>query len=390
MVIKDMAGQTYGFDIVTGAPNITLDNCVAPIIRFSPDPNNFWCNLPTNPVVNNPNSINGASTTIPGQQGLTPAGRQWRTSTHDFNGDGFSDILLQDTVSGSLVVWLYQAGVPIVQGPSLGNLNGFTSVGQHDVDQDGKSDLFWQDNAGNVSVWAMNGTSVAPPPNTAHPPTWAVAPLPGYSVAGVGDFNNDGMGDLLVVDANSNYAVLLLNGVGSTVINPNGNLPLGNIPSFQVAGIGDFNHDGYSDILWKDPSGNVAIWLMYGGQVAPPTVGMGNVETSWAVVGVGDFNGDGIADILWRDSSGNVAIWLMNNVKTNPNPVLSSVGLGKVPTTFSIAATGDYNNDGMTDILLRDTAGDTSIWFMNGTTVASTAVVGDIPTNWKILSNNAQ
>jgi hypothetical protein len=30
------------------------------------------------------------------------------------------------------------------------------------------------------------------------------------------------------------------------------------------------------------------------------------------VVGTGDFNGDGFGDILWRDSNDNVAIWLMN------------------------------------------------------------------------------
>ena len=69
--------------------------------------------------------------------------------------------------------------------------------------------------------------------------------------------------------------------------------------------------------------------------------------------------------------------------------VLSSGGLGNVPTTWSIVQTGDYNGDGTSDLLWRDNLGNTSIWFMNGTAVASTAGVGNIPTNWTVQSVNA-
>ncbi len=37
-----------------------------------------------------------------------------------------------------------------------------------------------------------------------------------------------------------------------------------------------------------------------------------NVPGQWAIVRQRDFNGDGKADLLWRDTSGNVAIWEMN------------------------------------------------------------------------------
>jgi hypothetical protein len=61
-----------------------------------------------------------------------------------------------------------------------------------------------------------------------------------------------------------------------------------------------------------------------------------------------------------------------------------------VPTTWSIVQTGDYNGDGMSDLVWRDNLGNTSVWFMNGTTVASTAGVGNIPTNWTVQSVNAE
>jgi hypothetical protein len=39
------------------------------------------------------------------------------------------------------------------------------------------------------------------------------------------------------------------------------------------------------------------------------------------------------SDILWRDSSGNVAIWFMNGAQA------SGAGVGSVPTNWTIAGT---------------------------------------------------
>ena len=95
--------------------------------------------------------------------------------------------------------------------------------------------------------------------------------------------------------------------------------------SWSIVGQRDFNGDGKHDWLWRDTSGNVAIWLLNGLQVFAGG-GFGNVPTNWSIVGTGDFNGDGKGDILWRDTSGNVAIWLMNGLQ-----VSAGGGLGNVP-----------------------------------------------------------
>ena len=47
--------------------------------------------------------------------------------------------------------------------------------------------------------------------------------------------------------------------------------------------------------------------------------------------GVGDFNGDGKSDILWRDTSGDMAFWYMNGTTISSGP-----GLGTIPTTLTI------------------------------------------------------
>jgi FG-GAP-like repeat len=105
-------------------------------------------------------------------------------------------------------------------------------------------------------------------------------------------------------------------------------------------------------------------------------------------VGTGDFNGDGMSDILWRDTSGNVAIWEMNGTAIlNQN----SSFVGTVAVQWSIPVAGDFNGDGMSDILWRDTSGNVAIWEMNGTTILnpSTSYVGNLSPVWTVQSTNA-
>jgi hypothetical protein len=75
-------------------------------------------------------------------------------------------------------------------------------------------------------------------------------------------------------------------------------------PAFRAVGTGDFNGDGFSDILWQNTStGQASIWemngatLMGGGPVTP------NPGPSFRAVGTGDFNHDGDSDILWQNTS---------------------------------------------------------------------------------------
>ena len=48
------------------------------------------------------------------------------------------------------------------------------------------------------------------------------------------------------------------------------------------------------------------------GAALSQSAGLGSAPTTWTIVGTGDFDGDGKSDMLWRDGSGNVAIWFMN------------------------------------------------------------------------------
>jgi hypothetical protein len=120
------------------------------------------------------------------------------------------------------------------------------------------------------------------------------------------------------------------------------------------------------------------IWLMNGTAIASTMV-VSSVATNWSIVGTGDFDGDGKTDILWRDTAGDLAIWFMNGT------AISSAGsLGNVPQAWSVAGTGDFDGDGKSDILWRDTAGDVALWLMNGGTIASSVVIGNVGSVWTV------
>ena len=248
-------------------------------------------------------------------------------------------------------------------------------VGQRDFNGDGNADLLWNDTSGNVAIWFMNGAQVS---------QYSSAPsAPGWTVVGTGDFNGDGMGDILWQDTQRRHlAIWLMNGVQlsqgggiGTVADAAGK---SSAPAISTA-------TARPTSCGANASGDVAIWLMNGTQVASlgdPSA----APAAWSVVGTGDFNGDGKSDILWRDSSGTSPIWLMNGATS----ILQAGGLGNVGTNWVVAQTGDFNGDGKSDILWRDTsAGNVAMWYMNGTAVLQYLGASSVPLSWTIQGSNS-
>ena len=302
----------------------------------------------------------------------TNAGAVWvfvnfsAAASHDFYGDGRSDILWRDT-AGNVAMWQMSSG-QVVSSTLVSNVPVTWSIaGQRDFDGDTDADILWRDTSGNVAIWLMHGGTVASSTLVSKVPTT-------WSIAGTGDFDGDGKADILWRDNTGNVAIWLMNGAQVTSSILVANVPTG----WSIVGASG------NSILWRDNTGNTAIWLMNGGTVAS-NVFLGNVPTTWSIAGTGDFNGDGNLDILWRDSSGNVAIWLLDVA----GHVTSSLFVANVPTTWTIAETGDFNGDGKSDILWHDSSGNTAIWLMVGGTVSSNLFVSNVPASWAIQGAGA-
>lgn len=137
----------------------------------------------------------------------------------------------------------------------------------------------------------------------------------------------------------------------------------------------DFNGDGSQDIIFQDANGNLAAWFMSGDDLksatflTPSNVG----DAGWRVVGAGDFNADSKSDLLFQHTDGTLSVWIMNGATRTGGVFLTPSSPGS--PNWKAAATGDFNKDGKVDILYQHTDGTLAIWYMDGTTLSSVAML---------------
>jgi subtilisin family serine protease len=106
--------------------------------------------------------------------GVDQARQALGCASHDFNGDGKSDLLWRDA-NGNLSVWLMNGARATSQAGIGSATSTWAIVGQRDFDGDGKYDLLWRDTSGNNSIWFMNGTQVKSRAGVSMlPTTWSV------------------------------------------------------------------------------------------------------------------------------------------------------------------------------------------------------------------------
>lgn len=299
----------------------------------------------------------------------------------DFNNDGKSDILFQNA-NGAIDVWTMNGTTPIQQifvstlDPSWIPTTGASVFGVTGV--------LYQDTNGSIDIWEFKPNSIATPSEffiQTLDPTW-------HAVASA-DFNGDGIPDQLFQSSTNNSIDIWTSNalnpshpIAETVIQGSQNLD----PSWHIVGAADFNGDGKADILFQNSGNNaVDVWLMNGPTVTTfgPILTTGS-DPNWKVVGTGDFNGPGQTDILFQNSgNGAVDVWTMNGATVaSYGPVLTTGD-----PNWKVVGTGDFNGDGKTDILFQNSSNNAvDVWLMNGGTVATYGPIlttGPDP-NWKV------
>lgn len=274
---------------------------------------------------------------------VTGAGTPYSMLATDFNGDGKTDLVFAfDTYNGSTIFAL----------PGLGNGSFGTPVTSTVINQ------------GGMSLYGFIGHMAA------------------------ADFNGDGFMDLALIasTSSSSSGIFIMQGNGSGSFTASSPITLPNQSPGTIAA-GDFNGDGIPDLIVLDGySGGGAILLGKGdgtftaGQQLTGSVYPGSIAT-------GDFNGDGKLDLAIGSNSGLTVLLGKGDGTFTISPTIAQGAGGSL-------AVGDFNQDGKLDLAgISNYSTTVTLFEGNGdgtfTSLAPNAIGGQIPNNpIQIVSGN--
>jgi hypothetical protein len=299
-------------------------------------------------------TFSASSFTLAGQGSLPKV-----EAVGDFTGDGAPDLVVANSSSSTISVFLNDGHGNFTQAPgspiAVGSDPASIVVG--DFNNDGKQDIaVANEGDGTVTVLLGNGNGTfTPAPGS--PMTVGTGPC----ALAVGDFNKDGNQDLLVDNSEGDASsgeqatmwVMLGNGDGT--FTQAASLPQAAPQPTQLA-VGDFNGDGRLDYAFTIDNNPGTLTVMLGnghggfteGPGSPITIG--TYPTGGLVVG--DFNGDGKPDLAALNAGdgsdpGTVSVLLGNGSGGFTQAPGSPVSVGVYPQGITSA---DFNGDGKLDL----------------------------------------
>jgi hypothetical protein len=321
-------------------------------------------------------------------------------SAGDVNGDGYSDVIVGaglDGTGGRAYLYLGSATglgtTPAwtMDGPQAGAAFGWSVAPAGDVNGDGYADvLIGAENYSGVAV--QEGAAylvLGSPSGLAATTAWSAfgdqaQELFSRSLASAGDVNGDGYSDVIVAAMNFDGNLYRQGKAFVYLGSPTGLSPtpawtaLGNQEGasfgYSVAGAGDVNGDGYSDVVvgaygydnGEDSEGRAFLYLGSASGLAttPAWTAEGNqVSANFgaSVASAGDVNGDGRSDVIigaenydnGQLNEGRAFLYLGSPGGLAIFPVWSAES-DKINAKYgsSVASAGDVNADGFSDVIV--------------------------------------
>lgn len=296
-------------------------------------------------------------------------------SAGDVNGDGYADVAVGApyadilATDGGAVFVFHGSPTGLPSAPSwsasgaAGHNLGLRLSPAGDVDGDGFSDLIAgrpgaASTAGPFGIWMGSSGGLSALPAWGNFPWWGG----GGDVAGLGDVDADGRSDIVFAGP----APYVVSGAPSppTVISATN---AASAPYFAAAG--DLNGDARPDMLTGDGNSSVTVlfagiygyesgYPSYWGPYSVVTMVQGGSGFGSVLSAAGDVDGDGFGDFLvgapYYDATatdGGAAFLYYGAGEAMNSTVRQSIGVGEVGLGYSIDRAGDVNGDGYDDLV---------------------------------------
>ncbi len=335
-------------------------------------------------------------------------------SAGDVNGDGYSDVIVgapnydDGANADEGRAFLHHgsaAGLPSNPNSTLDDANqagaqaGYAVASAGDVNSDGYSDViigaFQYDDGANVDegrafVYHGSATGLSATPNNTQDDANQAGAQFGCSVAGAGDVNGDGYSDVIIGaytyddGANTNEGRVFVyhgsaSGLSASPVSTQDDCNQANaLFGISVAGAGDVNGDGYSDVIigayLYDDGANTdeGRAFVYHGSLAglaatpassPDDANQAGASFGISVASAGDVNGDGYSDVIvgahTYDDGANVnegRAYIYHGgfggIAAAPSSTLDDANQANAQFGVSVSSAGDVNGDGHSDVIV--------------------------------------
>lgn len=237
-----------------------------------------------------------------------------------------------------------------------------------DINGDGRGDLLWQaDATGQLVAWYMGGAG-----GTTWLGTEVVTSSAGseWIVAGTGDFNRDGFSDLLWQHQTTRQLIVWYMR-GRTLLRWKW-LSQAVLPGWRAAAVADLNRDGHADVVWQHVTTRQVVAWHLAGLDGDARTGFAFLSEAgvldWSVVGMGDLNRDGVPDLIWQhDVTRQVVAWYLGGVLGTSLMNFAWIATAG-PSGWSVVGAGDFDDDLKLDLVWQhDTTRQAVVWYLGGT-----------------------